>query len=143
MSQPDRNLEYVGPQHTPLLVALALEGIDVSPVVGGATRMIGYGATKHGYGPACLLDLISTDYVVEPHIIWFPWTSSSQRVSHWKWAMRIMAKTHQILFNVEKKNISFFEHFTKKKLLRKIGVIQDLPIVEEIHMYQVKREKFL
>lgn len=139
----DRNLEYVGPQHAAILAALELEGIDTSPVVGGATRLIGYGKTKHGYGPACLLDIIHTDHTMEPHIIWFPWTSASQRISHFKWAMSLMAQTHQILFNVEKKEISFFEHFVKKGLLRKIGYIENLPIVEEVHMYQVNKEKAL
>lgn len=140
MSTPqDRNLEYFGPQHQGLLAALALSGIDTDPVVGGATRLIGFGATKHGFGPACMLDIISTDYVMEPHIVWFPWTTAGQRIAHFKWAIELMRKTHHLLFNVEKKHIAFFDHFVKKGFIRKIGVIEDLPIVEEIHMYQVKR----
>lgn len=134
-----RNLEYFAPRHEGLLAALTLEGIDTAPVVGGATRLIGYGETKHGYGPACMLDIIHTDYVMEPHILWFPWTSSMQRIAHFKWAMDLMTQSHQVLFNVEKKEIGFFEHFVKRGLLRKIGFIDNLPIVEEIHMYQVKR----
>lgn len=134
-----RNLEHVGPQHQGLLAALALEGIDTAPVVGGATRLVGYGDTKYGYGPACILDLIGTEYVLEPHIIWLPWTSSAQRVAHFKWAVERMRGTHHLLFNVEKKQTEFFEHFVRRGMLRKIGVIEDLPIVEEIHMYQVKR----
>lgn len=141
MSQPpERNLEYLGEHHAALLAALSLCGIDVSPVVGGATRLVGYGETRHGYGPACLVDLIHTQYVMEPHIIWFPWTTPSQRMKHFKWAMGLMVQTHQVLFNVEKAQIGFFEHFVKRGLLRKIGFISDLPIVEEIHMYQVKKE---
>lgn len=137
--QQARSLEHIGPQHQGLLAALALEGIDTSPVVGGATRLVGYGATKHGFGPACLLDLIGTEYVMEPHIIWFPWTTPQQRIAHFRWAIELMRGTHHLLFNVEKSQIGFFEHFVKRGLLRKIGVIEDLPIVEEIHMYQVKR----
>jgi len=137
--KPERNLEYINDSHKGLLAALALDGIDTSPVVGGATRLIGYGDTKHGYGPACLLDIIQTEYVMEPHIIWFPWTTAGQRIAHFKWAVELMRQTHHLLFNVEKKHILFFEHFTRKGLLRKIGFIADLPLVEEIHMYQVKR----
>lgn len=136
----ERNLEYVAEHHRALLTTLALTGVDVTPVVGGATRLIGYGATKYGYAPACILDIVQTPYVTEPHIIWFPWVTPSQRLSHFKWAVTLMRKTHQVLFNVEKKHISFFEHFVKRGLLRKIGSITDLPIVEEIHMYQVNGE---
>lgn len=136
----ERSLEAYGPQHGGLLAVLTFSGIDVSPVVGGARRLIGYGATKHGYGPACILDLIETDYVVEPHIIWMPWTNATQRLAHFRWSMPYLAAGRQVLFNVEKKEISFFEHFVKKGLLRKIGFIDNLPVVEEIHMYQVKKE---
>lgn len=135
----DRKLEYLADRHAPILAAAQLEGLDTNSVVQGATRLIGYGDTKYGYGAACILDLVYTDYVIEPHIIWFPWTTSRDRVAHFKWAMELMTKTHQVLLNVEKKHISFFEHFTKKGLLRKIGYIENLPIVEEIHMYQVNR----
>lgn len=135
----ERNLEHVAPHHNGLLAALALSGVDTTPVVGGATRLIGYGETKHGYGAACILDLVGTEYVIEPHIIWFPWVSASQRIKHFKWAIELLRTTHHLMFNVQKSQIVFFEHFVKKGLIRKIGVIEDLPIVEEIHMYQVKR----
>ena len=137
----ERNLEYIAERHAPILAAAAMEGVDVSPAIGGATRLIGYGSTKHGYGPACILDITSTDYVMEPHIIWLPWTSVADRVAHFKWAMELMSQTHQVLMNVEKKYIKFFEHFVKKGLLRKIGYIDNLPIVEEVHMYQYQRRK--
>lgn len=134
-----RNLEYVEPRHIPILAAAALDGVDTTPVIQGATRLMGYGATKYGYGPACVLDIIQTDYVMEPHIIWLPWTSPQQRIAHFKWAMELMTQTHQVLLNVEKKHINFFEHFVKKGILRKIGFIENLHIVDEIHMYQVQR----
>jgi len=124
--------------HTGVIYAAALEGVDVSTLP-DADRLIGYGATKYGYGPACVMDLISTPYVAEPHITWFPWTSPADRIINFKWGMRHLAESRTVLLNVEKKHISFFEHFTKKGFLRKIGVIEDLPIVEEIHMYQFKR----
>ena len=135
----ERSLEYFADHHMPILAAAAMEGVDTTPVVGGATRLIGYGDTKHGYGAACILDIVQSPYVMEPHVTWFPWTRPSQRIAHFKWVMDLMTQTHEVLLNVEKKHISFFEHFVKKGLLRKIGFINNLPIVEEIHMYQVKR----
>lgn len=135
-----RNLEYYSPErHEPIIVAAALEGIAVEPVIENATRLIGYGETRHGYGPTCILDLIQTEYVMEPHVTWFPWMRSRDKIVNFKWAMDLMIQSHHVLLNVEKKHIEFFEHFVKKGYIRKIGVIEDLPLVEEIHMYQIKR----
>lgn len=135
------SLEHLAYRHTPILNAAALEGVDLEAAIEGATRLIGYGNTKYGYGPACVIDLIQTEYVMEPHVIWFPWTSAADKIVNFKWAMSLMAKTHQVLLNVEKKHKNFFDHFAKKGFLRKIGFIENLPIVEEIHMYQVQRSK--
>lgn len=134
------SLEYLAPHHHPILAAAALEGVDLEAVVQGATRLMGYGNTKHGYGPACVIDLIHTEYVMEPHVIWFPWVGAADKILNFKWAMSLMAQTHQVLLNVEKKHKSFFDHFAKKGFLRKIGHIDNLPIVEEIHMYQVQKD---
>lgn len=135
-----RNFERLGAQHAALLVALGLSGVDVSPKVAGADRLVGYGDTRYGYGPACIIDLLGTQYVLEPHITWAPWTTAAQRIGHFKWFIATARKTHHLLFNVEKKEIKFFEHFKKRGLIRKIGVIEELQIVDEIHMYQVKKE---
>lgn len=134
----ERMLEPVNETHEGILAAAALEGVDVEPAVQGE-RYICYGETTQGYGPGAILDLVSTPYVIEPHIIWFPWTSPKHRIAHFKWAMQLMAQTHEVLLNVQKDQIGFFEHFVKKGLLRKIGYIENLPIVEEIHMYQYRR----
>lgn len=141
MSLVKHSLEYLAPHHQPLLAAAALAGVDMEPVIAGATRIVGYGNTKTGYGPACLIDLIQTEYVCEPHVIWFPWVRPQDKIINFKWAMNLMAQTHHVLLNIEKKHIAFFEHFVKKGYMRKIGVIEDLPIVEEIHMYQIKRSQ--
>lgn len=135
----EHSLEYLAPHHEGILAAAALAGCDLEPCVQGATRIVGYGNTRHGYGPACLIDLIQTEYVCEPHVTWFPWISVADKIVNFKWAMNLMAETHHVLLNVEKKQASFFDHFVKKGYMRKIGVIEDLPEVEEIHMYQIKR----
>ena len=136
------SLEYYAPHHDAILSAAALVGADIEPVIQGAQRLIGYGNTKYGYGAACVIDLISTEYVMEPHVIWFPWTSAADKIVNFKWAMNKMRETHQVLLNVEKKYQSFFDHFAKKGFLRKIGFIDNLPLVEEIHMYQVKGDNY-
>lgn len=136
----EHSLEYLAPHHQGILAAAVLDGCDLGGVVPGATRLVGYGNTKYGYGPACVIDLISTEYVMEPHVIWFPWTTAANKIVNFKWAMNLMAETHQVLLNVEKEHASFFDHFARKGFLRKIGVIEDLPVVNEIHMYQVRRK---
>ena len=134
------NLEkYDEAKHIGIIYAAALEEVDITPCVDGE-RFIGYGSTKYGYGPACILDLISTQYVAEPHVTWFPWTTTANRIVNFKWAMKHLAETREILLTVEKKQIEFFEHFVKKGLLRKVGYLKNLPLVEEIHMYQYERK---
>lgn len=133
------SLEFLGPQHAGILAAAALDGCNLEAVVPGAHRLVGYGDTKHGYGPACVIDLVSTEYVMEPHVIWFPWTTTANKIVNFKWAMGLMAQTHHVLLNVQKDQAKFFDHFVKRGYMRKVGVIEDLPEVEEIHMYQIKR----
>ena len=133
------SLEYCGPQHAGILAAAALSGCQLAPVIQGAQRLIAFGKVKYGYGPGCVIDVIMTDHVIEPHVIWFPWTTPANRVIGFKWAMKLMSETHTVLLNVEKKHAGFFDYFARKGFLRKIGYIEKLPIVEEIHMYQVKR----
>lgn len=140
MTQAHKLVE-IQQEHLPLLAAAALEGCDFSEQVPNATRYVGYGATKHGYGPACVLDLTGTQYVAEPHVVWFPWTSRKDRIINFKWAMSMLAETREVLLNVAKEHAPFFDHFARNKYLRKIGYIENLPIVEEIHMYQVNRRK--
>jgi len=129
-------LEDVGPQHIELLAAAALE-VDLTPSIPNARRMVGYGDTKYGFGPACVMDITATEHVAEPHVVWFPWTSPKNRIVNFKWAMNFLAQTHEVLLTVEKKHIEFFDHFTKKGFLRKAGFLTNMPIVEEIHLYQV------
>lgn len=139
-TQLEHKLEkYNEEAHAKLLYAAMLDGVDVSPMVGGAERYIGYGATKHGYGPACIMDLAGTEYVAEPHVTWFPWTSPGNRIVNFNWAMKHLAQTREVFLAVEKSQMKFFEHFVKKGVLRKVGHLENLPIVEEVHMYQFRR----
>lgn len=136
------NLEpYSQEQHGAILYAAALEGVDTTPIVGGADRFIGYGSTKYGPAPACILDVVSTDYVAEPHVTWFPWVRASDKIVNFKWAVEYLSKDKQVFLTVQKDQKEFFEHFVKKGLLRKVGFIKDLPIVEEIHMYQYIKKR--
>lgn len=138
-SQSVHSIEAYNPAiHDSIIVTAALSGCDVSPAVEGI-RFIGYGPTKHGYGPACILDLAGTEHVAEPHVIWFPWTRPVDRIVNFKWAMKFLAETREVFLTVQKDQIKFFEHFVKKGLLRKVGYLENLPIVGEIHMYQYKR----
>ena len=138
----ERKLVDITDEHMPLLAAAALEGCDFTPQVPNARRLIGYGDIKYGYGPACVLDLTGTPYVVEPHVVWFPWTRAKDKIVNFKWAMSLLAETHEVLLNVAKDHAAFFDHFTKSNFIRKIGYIENLPIVEEVHMYQVNRRKY-
>lgn len=133
------NIVPIDHSHTGLIFAAALEGLDVSPCVGGQ-RFIGYGDTKYGYGPACILDVAGTEYVAEPHVVWFPWTSKANRIVNFKWAMKYLAQTRQVFIIVEKGENAFHEHFVKKGILRKVGYLKDIPIVDEVHMYQYERD---
>lgn len=134
------SLERYNPDvHTSILYAAAMDGVDTALLEGGE-RYIGFGDTKYGYGPACILDVVSTPYVAEPHVTWMPWTRPKDRIVNFKWAMNYLSETRQVFLTVEKKEIAFFEYFTKRGLLRKVGFLNNLPIVEEIHMYQYERK---
>lgn len=117
-----------------------MAGVDVEPTV-AAQRFVGYGQTKFGPGPICFLDVAGTEYVAEPHVTWFPWVSPSERILSFKWAVKYLAESREVLLTVQKDQISFFEHFVKRGFLRKVGYIKDLPIVGEVHMYQYERTK--
>lgn len=132
---------YVDSHHSPILAIAATEGVDTTPVVGGADRFIGFGKTKYGYGPGCILDVVSTPYVAEPHVTWFPWVALRDRIVHFKWALEYLAQEKEVFITVTKDQKVFFDHFVEKKFLRKVGYLKDLPIVEEIHMYQYERNK--
>lgn len=133
------SLEYLSAHHEPLLAAAKLAGTELDAVIPNAVRLIGYGNTKSGYGPACVVDVLQSEYVCEPHVIWFPWVGAKDKIINFKWIMNLITESHHVMLNIEKKHIAFFEHFAKRGYIRKIGVMEDLPLVEEIHMYQIKR----
>lgn len=135
----EHRLEPINEGHIPLLQAAALQGVDTE-MCPGAFRMIGYGDTLHGYGPACIVDVAGTEYVAEPHVTWFPWVGTKEKITNFKWAMDYLAQNRQVFLMTEKKEKDFFEHFVKKGLLRKVGHLINIPEVEEVHMYQYKGE---
>lgn len=133
----ERRLVDIGDEHRNILAIAALSGCDLTEQIPGARRMVGYGDTKYGHGPACVMDITATQYVAEPHVIWFPWTTPKDRIVNFKWAMNLLAETHQVLLNVAKEHAPFFDHFVKRGFLRKAGFLVNMPVVEEIHIYQV------
>lgn len=129
---------YVPEFHSGILMAAELAGCDVTPIVNGR-RYILFGDTKYGYGPACVFDDAGTEYVAEPHVTWFPWTSTADKIVNFKYGMKYLAESREILLTVQRDQKSFFEHFVKKGMLRKVGFLKNMPLVGEIHMYQYER----
>lgn len=130
---------YIPEHHEAILYAAGLAGCDLSQKFEG-DPMIGYGETRHGFGPAYFLHLAGTDYVAEPHVTWFPWVSNANKIVNFKAGMKFLAATREVLVITEKKYSGFFDHFVKKGLLRKVGHLENIPEVEEVHMYQYQRE---
>jgi len=129
---------YDSAKHEGLVVGAALLGVDISNCNGGV-RHIGYGEVKKDYGPVCILDIAGTPYVTEPHVTWFPWVTAKNRITNFLWAVEEMSKTSEVLLSIQKDQIPFFEHFVKKGILRKIGFINRLPEIDEVHLYQYER----
>jgi hypothetical protein len=132
-------MEPVTENHIGILMAASLAGVDIE-LCPGAFRMIGYGDTSYGYGPACIVDVAGTEFVAEPHVTWFPWVGTKDKITNFKWAMEFLAQNRQVFLMTEKKEAAFFEHFVKKGLLRKVGHLENIPLVDEVHMYQYKGE---
>jgi len=130
------------PEFDSVLATATLAGCDISPVI-ECNRFIGIGSLGGKRIIFCILDVKETPYVAEPHVIWLPWIPPKERMKAFKWAMQYYGSTKQVLLIVLKANNSLFEHFTKKRFLRKIGIIDHLPEEAggEIHMYQYTREK--
>lgn len=135
----ERKLEHINESHAGIIMAAGMAGVDISPCP-GAIRMIGYGDTNYGYGPACIIDLCGTEFVAEPHVTWFPWVGAKDKIRNFKWSMDYLYKERQVFIMTEKSEKDFFEHFVKKGLLRKVGYLDNLPEVEQVHMYQYKGE---
>lgn len=130
---------YQPAAHDGMLMAALLEGCDTRCHVEGAERMIVHGKTKHGLGPIGVVDLVSTPYINEPHVAWFPWTTPAAKIQAFKWAMKLWGKDKRVVLYVKKDQTSFFDHFVKNGLLRHAGYLEDIPLVEEIHIYQYNR----
>lgn len=122
----------------PLLYGIMVLGVDISICSPTAVRYIGYGDTPYGYGPICLFDVDGTEFVAEPHVTWLPWVTPRIKIESFKWAIKQLYKTHQVFLTVEKKETPFFEHFARKGFLRRVGHLEDLPTIGELHMYQYK-----
>ena len=136
MSSPlELSLEPLDEHHFPLLAHAAMLGTNITAPE-GTTRYIGYGYTKQGYGAACIADVIETEYIVEPHVIWFPWTSPRDRMKNFEWAVEFFAKEKPVFLIAQKDQMNMFEWYTKKGFLRKVGHLNNVTRIEEIHMYQ-------
>lgn len=135
----ERYIVPLAEEHVPFLMAAALAGVNIDPMYGG-NRYIGYGHSKYGFGPVCLIDAKETPYVVEPHVEWFPWCSRREIFAAFKWAMDYWAKDRVVMLAVLKKDNSLHEQCVKRGLLRKIGFLEALPqeVGSEIHFYQYR-----
>lgn len=139
MSLPlERSFEVYEEHHIPLLAHAAMMGTNITQAP-WSERFIGYGDTENGFGAACILDIIETPQLLEPHIIWFPWTTARNRIENFMWGLEHLSKINELFFSVQKDQISLFEHFTKKGLFRKVGYLTNMKDIEEIHMYQYNR----
>lgn len=122
------------PEDLPILTIAAAQGVDLTPMTGGE-RFLGWGHTKFGFAPIAIVDVNETPYVVEPHITWFPWATIREKYEALKWYLASMDKT--VFFIVLKEHSGFYEQLTKRRFLRKIGVLfVPKEAGEEIHMYQ-------
>lgn len=121
----------------PVLVMAESMGTDLTPLAGGQ-RYMGWGHTeKYGFAPMAVLDVNETEYVIEPHITWLPWVSAREICAAFKWFIETRRKV--VFLIILKQHHKFYEHWVKRGLLKKVGV---LPVPaeagEEIHMYHKK-----
>lgn len=134
------NIQKYNPQeHDSILAIAAFNGVDTTRAQ-DTDRYIGYGPTKHGYGPACIVDAAENEHAVEPHVIWFPWVRDRDIISNFKWSLEYFGKTKEVILTTEKAENALFEKFVKNGLLRKVGYIENLPDIEEAHIYQYRRK---
>lgn len=126
----------IGQEHIDILMAAALAGVDVEPCVNGI-RTIYYGDTQYGYGPVAIVDTAGTEYVAEPHVTWFPWVSKRDKILNFQAYLKTVGNgTQQLMIITEKKENLFYEHFVKRGVLRKVGHLINVPLVDEVHFYQ-------
>ncbi|TVM02754.1 MAG: hypothetical protein CV087_08805 [Candidatus Brocadia sp. WS118] len=128
-----RALKPITEADKPLLMLAELQGVDITPLA-GADRVLGWAETKNGYMPIAVIDLVQTPYVVEPHVSWLPWASPRDKYEGFIWFIRQFDKT--VFITVLKKYNDFHEMLVKRKILRKIGVLEVKQASEQIHFYQ-------
>lgn len=118
----------------PLLHIAVAQGVSLDPIVGGA-QYLGWGPTEFGHAPIALMDVKETEYVIEPHVTWMPWATPRTRVGALRWALSTWDKV--VFLIIAKEHNSLYEQFTKRRILRKVGVLHvQKEAGEEIHMYQ-------
>lgn len=141
MKSEFRKIVPISDEHAPIVAMASFKGVNVEPVIEGGSRFIGYGQSTHGFAPICIVDVKETPYVAEPHVTWLPWVSNKEKIRAFMFAMRYYSNGKQVLLIIGKDQMSFFEHFVKSGVLRKIGVMDNLPkeAGEEIHFYQVNK----
>lgn len=126
--------------HNNVLAAAQAAGVDTTPLY-GALRSIYYGDTIYGYGPVAIIDTVGTNYIPEPHVTWFPWVSNRNKVKNFNGYIQIVRDNNtQIMIITSLAENKFYEHFVKRKQLRKIGHMIGVPEIKEVHFYQLEEK---
>jgi hypothetical protein len=133
MKSVHRELRAASMDDLPLLQLAAMKGVDINPL-DGYERILGWAETKKGFLPIAIIDLKQTPYVVEPHVSWMPWATPRDISEGFKWFIKQFNKT--VFITSVKQSSGFYELMVKRKILRKIGVLEVKEASEEIHFYQ-------
>lgn len=107
-------------------------------------KYVAFGEVRKGYGkravePIGVMSINETNFTIEPHVAWFPWVTARDKVVNFKRTMIYLSDKKEVILMVEDKEKLLFEYFVRKGDLRKVGCINNLPMITAIHIYQYNR----
>lgn len=120
----------------PWIIDAADKGMDIRSLIGAEPLIV----TVEGL-PIGICNLIEAEGMLEPHVVWHPEATMRQKYVGFLNGMKELGARKNVLLMAIEDQKDFYEMWVERGVLRKVGVIEDIPEknVINIHMYQLRR----
>jgi hypothetical protein len=85
------------------------------------------------------LNIIETSAIYEPHVDWLPAARKRDRITAIRLVLRDLAAQKPTIITARTAIAPYWGVWVKRGVLRQVGTIQNVPVLHQIHIFQVNQ----